>query len=209
MSNEQIKIPSFIAIDPGSNSSGWSYWVDGKLILHGTVKVSGNNICTRLSDMNYEYVKLANGYKKLIDPELFVVEMMGRNTSHYAVWSIGAIIAAFSNTKCFTTTTKKLGTEVPITCWKKAWGLPLHAYEKDGEDFIRLVNLHFPDISVESEDEAVAILIGDFYAFYLKENSKLSGKEVVELFKSKRILGGRRRKRAKKYKRNKRVSNRR
>jgi hypothetical protein len=156
------------------------------------------NIVKRLTIIAEQYKLVAYG----IEPDLFVVEMMGRNTHPYTVWSIGAIASKFNDAECQTTTAKKMGTEVPIACWKRVYNIDL--YGNQDQECIRVCKKLYPKEKIESADEAVAILIGGFYNEYIKNKEKFesSGKirpklisqEVASIFARRLNRGSKKRK---------------
>lgn len=91
-------------IDPGSKSSGWALFVEGKLIQHGTIACREPKavVHERLFDIYMKYRNL--GFTEI--PEAIHFERLNKRCHHYVMWSIGAIMVALldqglSEAECF------------------------------------------------------------------------------------------------------------
>lgn len=157
-------------IDPGTKSTGWSFWVNRQMVEHGTIRCTDFKTSWefRLAEIGIQYKNLY----KMLKPDIVYIERLVRNTHiycHYSVGHVGAIFAA-NGVIC--------SPSISIKSWEAhvKWHQerrPLKQYFKSDWTVVRsekkpLQEKHFRGI--KSEDEGAAIGMGK----YLFEKGELA-----------------------------------
>jgi hypothetical protein len=84
---------TMVAIDPGSNSLGFSFWVNGVMVHSGSIKAKGTvgpRLQTLAAQLEQEGVACGVGA-----PDVVVIEFVRSSTGHiYLTWAAGVAVAA-------------------------------------------------------------------------------------------------------------------
>jgi hypothetical protein len=155
---------TFVTIDPASYSLGMCLVQNGEIINSWTIQENSGSIAIR-------FMRIAERLQQLDLPILnkIYVEVLNTNTHRRCVWSIGAILAGLG--KFCTEKTVVVDKEVKNRKTKKALLTPTHwqsyfdvahynSGDKDKDNkILAAFEKRFPEKSVHSADEAVAIFL--------------------------------------------------
>lgn len=83
-----------LVIDPGTKSTGWSFWIDKVLVEHGTIQCNNpkDKWQFRLAEIGAQYKNLAD----MLKPDHVFIERLVRNTHIYVHYSVGHLAAIFA-----------------------------------------------------------------------------------------------------------------
>ena len=98
----QVLGGSMLAIDPGSNSLGWAWYINGELVISGEYKATAG------AAPHKRLTQIMEQLSVWTSPDILVIEELFSRCVHSLVWSVGAAIV---------TTKPKNMVEVPIKVW--------------------------------------------------------------------------------------------